>query len=192
MKIVLSILFLFSIHTTNAQLQIPISFSWNGLHQLLVQYERNPNKSNTMKVYNYLSFYTPSNKRTDTLGLHNTFESAWAQLGTIERQVFSGKRFAVKLCFKLFIIADGAFAEDLDIILTKLIKTNPRLFLQELKVHRQLFGRGLIFQNFGPEFVDVEDEVRKKEINVHVRALKSIEDSALMEVRDEMIQAYKD
>jgi hypothetical protein len=91
----------------------------------------------------------------------------------------------------LYTISDAAFTEDLDIILTKLIKTNPRLFLQELKVHRQQFGDGLDFQNYGDDFVDVTDEVRKKEADLHIRALQSVKDRTLIEIRDEMLEAYK-
>jgi hypothetical protein len=63
-------------HTASAQSHNPIPFSWKGLHRLLIQYENSPTKSNTMKVYNYLSSYQDSCKITDTLGLVNTFELA--------------------------------------------------------------------------------------------------------------------
>lgn len=192
MKIRLIFVVPFIFFSASSQLNDSDSFNWDGLHKLLIQYHNRPNRSNTLKVYDYLSGYHTSNKRTDTLGLSKTFELAWAQTGILEQQVYSGKRYAVKLCFKMFTIADGAFAEDLDIILTKLIKINPKLFLQELIVHRNLFGSGLGFQNYGQEFVDCSDLARQKETQKHIRALESVKDSSLIEIRNEMIKAYKE
>ena len=170
-----------------------IQFSWKGLHSLLVQYKKHPSAANAIRIYKFL----PNDKSTvysaDTTGLDEAFWLANAEAWNVAHFAYAGKRYAVKLCFKFFTIADGAFSEDLDVILAKLIKINPRLFLEELKAHRYLFGNTLQndFQNFGDAFVDASDEVLAREDHIHIRALQSVKDSALIHVRDELLKVYR-
>ncbi len=54
-------------------------------------------------------------------------------MAVLEQQVLKRDQMSVEMVFLLLNIADGAFAEDLDIILGKLVRIAPELFLSEMK-----------------------------------------------------------
>ena len=115
------------------------------------------------------------------------FERQDEDLALLSVQVLSGDREAVDLAFRLLQHSDGHGAETLDIMLGRLIRVRPRLFLQALMVVRPHLSRldGVV-GNFGGEYVDRFD-AQKYEARQRIRALRGVSDPVLQALRDECI-----
>ena len=89
------------------------------------------------------------------------------------------------MAFRLYTISDGAFTEELDIILGVLINIDPKLFLLELKTHLHLVYLSGLTCNF-----NYEENVAKSviEADKRIKSLKSINDNELIETRDKCIK----
>lgn len=110
-------------------------------------------------------------------------------LGMLEYQVCAGDREAVRLAFRLlYTYADGHVAEEICIMLGVLIRSNPQLFLEELHNHPpQWVSLGHLVGDFGPNFVDL-DSAEWLEATLRIKALQTVSDSQLVEVRDQCIE----
>jgi hypothetical protein len=117
----------------------------------------------------------------ETLGLFYTNSQI------LERQVISGDVESVRLAFRLFSITDSAYTEELDILLGKLIRINPNLFLRELVANQDLIGTldGLL-GNIGEEYVD-RPKAQCLENRLRLKALQSVTDLTLRRKRDECV-----
>ena len=93
------------------------------------------------------------------------------------------------MAFKMMNIADGGFAEDLDIMLGQLIRVDPRLFLGELKRSGRTVTGGLV-GNFGGEYVD-KMKAQQLEITMRIAALQSVRDPELRAIRDRCVKELK-
>ncbi len=95
--------------------QITSPVDWDGIHQAFAAYDEYPSSANAMKVMSLLpeSDVKYTNERKENEAIQFVYQN----VGMLERQVISRDPDAVKLAFKLRTIADGAFAEDLDIVL---------------------------------------------------------------------------
>ena len=114
------------------------------------------------------------------------------QIGMLDRQVISRDRSAVRLAFQLKAIADGAFAEELDIILGKLIRIDPLLFLEELNNTRVTpISFSHLVGNAGPIFVD-RQEARCFENRLRIEALETVNKKQLSGLRDKCIMFLKE
>ena len=114
-------------------------------------------------------------------------------LNILEKHIHESDRNAVKAAFRLFNISDGWFAHRLDKALGDLIRINTKLSLEELKNHRNItfvIRRGPPVYPLGDEYVD-RFEARKSEIKLRIKALESIKDKDLIEIRDECIENLK-
>jgi hypothetical protein len=88
-------------------------------------------------------------------------------------------------------IADGTFAESLEIALGQLIRIDPTLFLRELKEAKdQIIGLGGLTGNYGDVFVD-KIEAHRLETARRIDSLEGITDPALKEIRNECILELK-
>ena len=76
----------------------------------------------------------------------------------LERQIISGDRQAIRLAFSLTSVADGAYEEDLEIILGSLLRINPKLFIDVLTEFYNTFAEidGLV-GNEGEVYVWIDD-----------------------------------
>lgn len=108
----------------------------------------------------------------------------------LEKQVQKRHQASVELAFRMMNIADGAFAEDLDVIVGKLITIDPALFLEELqKVNKSDLG-GLVL-NLDDTYVDemkrtcAEWFLRKKALQgVEVPGLQNIKKRAIATINE--------
>jgi hypothetical protein len=141
---------------------------WTDFEKTWESYLSKPTHANFTKAYDLLPDKVNSGDYPDEQMILRIF-SKYDQLSTL---FHTGDQDALRLGFKLFTIADGAHKEELQIDIGKLINTYPKLFLQELKNHRQLFIslNGLIC-NYGPDFVD-NDELRQQETVRRIKSLK--------------------
>jgi hypothetical protein len=109
-------------------------------------------------------------------------------------QMLAGDRNAVKVAFRLFNISDADFTESIDSTLGQLIRIHPKLFLEELELHKNVyFVQEVDYPLFGthPSFID-RDKAEELELELRVKALESVEDKELRTIRDECINQLRD
>lgn len=107
----------------------------------------------------------------------------------LEQQVLKRDQKSVEMAFRLLNIADGAFAEDLDIILGKLIRVDPVLFLSELQ-RANSSGLEQVVLNAGDmgemEKTCIEWRLRKEALQtVQVPSLERIKQRAIGVINEE-------
>lgn len=117
--------------------------------------------------------------------------SIYDHLGVLEGEIYSGNPNAVKLGFRLFTISYGAFEVSLNKILGSLIAFNPRMFLEELGAHRDLFPS--LDPVLGSYLRDTPDDAvaRELEKKLRIKSLESVEDKPLKSLRNECIKILK-
>ena len=107
-------------------------------------------------------------------------------LAILAVQVISADREAVRLAFRLYSESDGHYSETLDIMLGRLIRIDPVLFLQELVASRRVKRLDSLLGNLGPQFVD-RFQAGEYETEERTKALQSVQAPELRRVRDECV-----
>ena len=166
------------------------SVDWDGVHKSFEAYTQYPSTKNAIKVISLLPerdhvTYTGEKNENDAI------QFVYQNLGMLERQVISRDPNSIKLAFRLKGIADGAFAEDLDVLLGQLIRIDPTLFLRQLKNANIQNGRlDALVGNYGDIYVD-KVEAQRLETKERIRALETVSDSALKEIQDKCLVELK-
>jgi len=161
---------------------------WMEIDEAFQNYTSNPTQDNYIIVYELL----PNSRPRNDIPTDKISNSIFSNAIKLEEMIVSENRDAIRIGFKLFTIADGHFAESLDWTLGKLINKNPKLFLQELKKHRQfLYDIGDLVGNYGHDFVD-KPELTLAETENRIMSLKKIDDSELINTRDECLKKLQD
>lgn len=161
---------------------------WERLYVAWEGYINYPNADNALRVYRLL----PNEQYIRHGEMTENGKKCWYAIANnieiLEHQVISGDRAAVQLAFKFKVIADGAFSESLNIMLGKLIRINPKMFLEELKRHYSLIsGINFILRNSSNIYVD-RLEAYLYEIQQRIKAIESITDPALEEIKTECLR----
>jgi hypothetical protein len=166
------------------------TLNWKQLKIAFENYVEYPSSENALRV----SALLPENhvKLMDDKDAKEAREYIWSQLNMLERQVISKDRAAVRLAFRLFCISDGAFTEELDMMLGSLIRIDPVLFLEELKrsKHPVLSNGGLV-ANLGVMYVD-RYKARCYGIQQRIKSLEAVNVPLLRAERDKCINILKD
>jgi len=112
-------------------------------------------------------------------------------LGVLEGEIYSGNLNAVRLGFRLFTISFGAMEVTLNKIIGNLISFYPRLFLEELTMHRELFI--LLDPILGSFLGDPSMDAAAKELekNLRIKSLEAVEDKTLKTLRNECVKILK-
>ena len=139
----------------------------------------------------YLELPTPENARSvqsaTYINRERLEELDW-DLALLEAQVLSSDAEAVALAFRLRRQSDGQISEILDLMLGRMIRIDPLLFLQELAVAKKSGGgEDSTLRNFGFAYVDhvkAHDYERERRIE----ALRSVDVPQLRELRDDCIR----
>jgi hypothetical protein len=87
-------------------------------------------------------------------------------------------------------IADGGFAEDLDIMLGSLIRINPRLFLEGLNEFRVFVEIDGLIGNLGGQYVD-RPKAKCYEKQLRINVLSKVNDPKLKGVRDKCVASLR-
>jgi len=127
--------------------------NWVEVKEAFGQYVKNPNNETAQYSISVIPeeyIYVKNKKAIEA----NNFIYNYNQFSMLERQVISSHRLSVRLAFRLRSFADGAFSEDISILLGTLIRINPELFLSELKRARPKVKHYSNFLNQGSVFVD--------------------------------------
>jgi hypothetical protein len=157
---------------------------WTDFENAWDNYLSKPTHDNSEKVYNLLPDKVMGGDYPDDGQTGRIF----FKIDQLHKLVEQGDRDALRLAFKLFTIADGEYAEGLQIEIGKLININPKLFLQELKNHRHLIVSldGLV-GHLGQDYVDgFERQTKEKE--KRIKSLNKVSDKDLIIVRDECLK----
>jgi hypothetical protein len=170
--------------------QVPApKLDWSKIKIAWGKYTNYPSGNNALGVYELLPKsghikYSGTVEEKDALNfIYNEQD-----MSLLERQIISSDRAAVELAFALYSISDGAFGEELDIMLGELIRINPKLFLEELYKHRDLVCclDGLV-ANLGGSYVDRSESSGSYELHKRLDALKSVKGARFLKTRDECI-----
>ncbi|MGC2422957.1 MAG: hypothetical protein WA666_01225 [Nitrospirota bacterium] len=184
MKKIILLIICFSLLSTSAFADK--ANNWIMLRGAWTNYVNYPSSDNAKNVSRLLPAKPHSRVDKETLDYIYDRDGNYRIL---ERQIISSDPAAVELAFRLYTIADGAFAEELDIFLGELVRINPKLFLKKLKEHRNIVGGGFdgLLGNFGYVYVD-KLKAHALETSLRIEALRSVNDKSLLSVRDECIQ----
>ncbi len=170
------------------------SFNWKTLKAVAEAYYNNPSTENAHKFYLALprQFIPVTKYREDGFEPIVDFILEESNLIKLEKQIYASNRNAVKVAFLLFNLADGTSGEILELILGDLIPINPKLYLEELKAHKNTYfvkNIGPPLQNFG--WIDSNEELENR-IILRIKALESVKDKELIEIRDESSIYFRD
>jgi hypothetical protein len=161
---------------------------WKGLEQAWNDYYSAPSEESAAKVLNLL----PVNMKVlDLKDGYLAINAINDHLGFLEGEIYSGNPNAVKLGFRLFTISYGAFELALNKIIGNLIAFNPKMFLEELMVQRDLFPTlDPILGSFQKDNSDdpVSQELERK---LRIKALETVEEKPLKSLRNECIKILK-
>ncbi len=168
--------------------QAPAAVDWTGLEEAWNQYYAAPNEENAQKMLNLLP---AAGKIMDIKNGFAVINSINDHLGVLEGEVYSGSPTSVKLGFRLFTISYGAFEVNMNKIIGNLIAFNPRMFLEELQAHRDLFPS--LEPVLGSYLRDTTSDAvaRELEKKLRIKALESVEEKALKSMRSECIKILK-
>ena len=171
----------------NAQTGSP-AVDWKGLEEAWNAYYATPSEAGAEKMLNLLP---GSVKITDIKDGFLLINSISDHLGVLEGEIYSANPNAIKLGFRLFTISYGTFEIALNKIIGNLIAFNPRLFLEELTAHRDLFlSLDPILGSFLREIPNdpVAQDLEKK---LRIKSLESVGDKPLKSLRNECIKILK-
>lgn len=104
----------------------------------------------------------------------------------LQKRAEAGDRGEVRKLFGFYPRSDGAVTEDIDLILGNVARRHPRMFLEELKLSDA--GRGKC-TNVG-NTLELTDQTNEQiaELRARRKALQSVKDSRLRELRDDCIR----
>lgn len=171
----------------NAQTGLP-AVDWKGLEEAWNAYYASPSEAGAEQMLNLLP---GSVKITDIKDGFLLINSISDHLGVLEGEIYSGNPNAIKLGFRLFTISYGTFEIALNKIIGNLISFNPRLFLEELTAHRDLFlSLDPILGSFLREIPN-DPVARDLEKKLRIKSLESVEGKPLKSLRNECIKILK-
>jgi hypothetical protein len=165
---------------------------WTNIKKQFDIYLDYPSTENAYRFYESLpklDFRAPSEMGSQVIRyIFDNFEK-------VEKQIWASDRNAVKVAIRLYNISDGWYAETIDSALGEFIRINPKLFLEELKNHLSLgrFSDGdfPVLQG-NMSIYSKRDVTYQYELEMRIKALKSVKDKALVSVRDRCVEQIRD
>jgi hypothetical protein len=165
---------------------------WNRFRIAFTKYVNYPASQNARAVTSLLPLESVA--VVHSAAEDSATEVIYDGLPMLSRQVEARDRDAVRLAFALFSVTDGgAASEDLDIMLGKLIRIDPKLFLAELSTYNNRVPETLLVRypnwrmdgllgNCGEEYVDLFN-ANCLELNRRAQALRSVTDPTLSNIK---------
>ena len=121
------------------------------------------------------------------------FDELWGLVDTIARRGFAGDVDAIRVGFRLRLLADAAFSEDLAVCLGSIATVQPRAFLSALVASQRDAGSSSepleVVARFDPDLSDTE---RASERQKRLKALAAVRDHRLRAVRDACVKRLAD
>jgi hypothetical protein len=161
---------------------------WKGLDEAWNAYYNAPSEDGADKM---LKLLPGTVKIIDIKDGFLVINAIYDHLSILEGEIYSGNANAVRLGFRLFTISYGTLEVALNKILGNLISFYPRLFLEELAAHRELFfNLEPVLGSFLREMAN-DPVARDLEKNLRAKSLESVEDKELKALRNECIKIIK-
>ena len=165
---------------------------WREIAKRITEYAAHPSPSTAIAALHVIPDKSVTFTNSAEENEANDVIYAPGPMSVLEKRVLMKERESVELAFRMRNIADGAFLEDLDITLGKLIKLDPELFLGELKqAHVPAQAIGGLVGNLGDEYVD-EMERQCEEMTLRKKALQQVTQSSLLQARKQALSALND
>ncbi len=105
----------------------------------------------------------------------------------LAKQVHAGDRVTIRTLLSLEV--DGAAAEDVTVLMGGVIRTHPRVFLEEVSAHGRAHCERCLdsfLVALGDDFVD-RPQLQVEELSKRREALRSVDSPALLAFRDRCI-----
>jgi len=161
---------------------------WKGLEEAWNAYYIAPSEDGADKMLKLLPGLV---KIIDIKDGFLAINAIYDHLSVLEGEIYSGNPNAITLGFRLFTISYGSLEVALNKILGNLISYYPKLFLEELAAHRDLFfNLDPILGSFMREMAN-DPAAQELEKNLRVKSLESVEDKGLKALRNECIKIIK-
>ena len=170
------------------------NINWDRLEQAARIYFDYPSSKNARAFCQDLPKH-PLRIDFDVNRYKRLFTYVFENLDVLARQVSVGDRDAVKLGFRLYNFSSGLSTMKLDALLGDLIRTHPQLFLEELRCSpnaRWIKTLGYPLIESGLNFSDKRERADRYELEMRIKALESVKDSALVDLRDECIREIRE
>ncbi len=157
-----------------------IEIDWNN-------YIENPTEINTSILIEAF----PKNIiiSADEINTHRSIvDNIYDDLDVLERRILSGSRASVEIAFRLYAITDGAFAEELTIILGFYLNKNIEHFLETISNYPRLIEPLLesVLVSVKPELLDDVVAVIK-ELEYRRKILKNVQKPSLQKLKSKCL-----
>ena len=146
----------------------------------------------------YLEYPSPENAKAflDTLPKDKTenekgdgskvlyYIFTFRNYAVLKNEIWAGDRCSTEAAFRLINVADGAYAETLDMTLGALVRINPSLFLEVLYEYKDLWlfkYNGYPVYGVGPGH-DERTKASIYEYRMRIKALESVKDPIYSEI----------
>lgn len=161
---------------------------WKGLEEAWNAYYAAPSEDGADKMLKLLPGIVKIIDIKDGFLVINAIND---HLSVLEGEIYSGSPNAIKLGFRLYTVSYGTLEVALNKIIGNLISFYPRLFLEELDVHRELiFSLDPILGSFVREMAN-DPAAQELEKKLRIKSLEGVEDKALKNLRNECIKIIK-
>lgn len=164
-------------------------FDWKTFEEDWKSYAADPTDENARNVYNLLppTGFVPNAAADGTAvadEILRTFQ-------VLEGKIADKNRDAVRLGFRLFAVATGTLANALNRNLGNFIGFDPRMFLEELGSHRDLFPS--LETVLGSFRIDdsMDAAGRELERKYRINVLDGVGDKSLKPLKDECVKILK-
>lgn len=176
---------------------------WDNIMQAAVAYFEDPSTENALILYEALPKAQVRN-RDRKGGFLTVDEYIYDNLHLLSEHVLKGERNAVKVAVRLWTMADGGFAESLSSMLGQLIRIDPKVFLEEINDFpwphdygdfKDWLSKGYIVCEGGilnRSQDEVDERAVREELGMRIKALESVTEKGLFELRDICINAINE
>jgi len=162
--------------------------NWKGLEEGWNAYIAAPSEAGAEQL---LKMLPGTVKVVDIKDGFLAVNAIYDHMGILEGEIYSGNPNAIKLGFRLFTISYGTLEVALNKIVGNLISFYPKLFLEELDAHRELFVTlDPIVGSYLREMAN-DPAAQELEKKLRIKSLESVEDKALKSLRNECIKILK-
>ncbi len=176
---------------------------WDSIAQATEVYFLDPSAENATNLYEALPKVQVRGKdrRGSFSVVYNQIEN---QLPLLSELVKKGNRNSVKIAVRLWTMADTVFAEELSAMLGQLIRVDPKLFLEEISDFPwpDDYGKFKVWLRQGylvcdgvslsPYGEKADDSAIREELELRIRALNTVTEKELVELRDICVTAIKE
>jgi hypothetical protein len=163
------------------------SLDWNKISIAWNDYKENPSEINASIL---LEFF-PKNIiiSADEINVHRPIlDNIYNNLDILERRILNGSNMSVEIGLRLFAVADGAFAEELSIIMGLYLNKNIEQFLEIISCYPLLIEPLLesFLVSVRPEFLgDVVAVIRELEYRRNI--LRSVQKQSLQSLKNKCL-----